>query len=182
MPHWLRLNFGAVELSGNLAEGTGSYLRITSMADQAFQYLDAETIQDWQHTSAYFNGDTVLIELIAYPGTGSNRVHIASAIAGEPAVWNPASICGTTDDRKLSKDPRACRVSTGCSAWMFDRGGMNKGFGSAGHCGVGGTTVMMFNVPLSTAGGGLVNPPPKDQYVTDAASITTQTGGTLTGQ
>ncbi len=176
--HWLRLDFGAVQLSGDLEQGSGSFLRITSQLDGAYQYLDAETIQDWQHTSAYLNGDTVLVELIAYPGTGDNRIEILGATAGEPATWSPATICGPTDDRKPSKDPRACRVMPiGCSAWMHDRGGINKGFGSAGHCSISASQIMQFNVPLSTGGGTPVAPPPKDQYTVDATSITFVNGG-----
>ena len=38
---WLRLYFAEIELSGSLARGTGSFLRITSLADGAMQRLDA---------------------------------------------------------------------------------------------------------------------------------------------
>jgi Trypsin len=181
--HWLRLDFGQVILAGDLEAGTGSFLRITSQADGAYQFLDAQTIQDWQHTSAYLNGDIVLVELIAYPGTGMNRVQVLGATAGEPAVWNPATICGPTDDRKPSKDPRSGRTApVWCSAWMLDRGGINKGLSSAGHCYMPNPfNVVMFNVPLSTPGGGLVNPPPKDQYAVDAASVASQTGNPVFG-
>jgi hypothetical protein len=178
---WLRVQFGQVDFAGLKSEGTGAYLRITSMLDQAHQYLDAETIQHWEHTSAYFNGDTVLVELIAHPGTGPSRALITGALAGEPAVWNPESICGPSDDRKLSKDPRSARTSGGCSAWVFDRGGINKAMSSAGHCGITGSSVIFFNVPLSNPNGTIVNPPPKDQYVVDPASITKNAGNNAPG-
>ncbi len=177
---WLRLKFGEVHLSGSIEGGTASFLRITSTLDGAYQYLNAQSVEEWVHTSAYMNGDTVTVELLAFPGTGPSRVVVESVTAGEPEPFNLFdSICGPTDDRLLSFDPRNCRVSTGCSGWLIND--KNNGFLTAGHCGVGAGTVMMFNVPLSTAGGGLVNPPPQHQYVVDAASIRLQTGAAAPG-
>ena len=172
---WLRLKFGRVVLSGSISEGTASYLRITSLADGAFQYLNAESIKQWVYTSAYMNGEAVMVELLAYPGTGPSRVAIESVTAGprEPVSFLD-TICGPTDDRLPSQDPRVCRVSTGCTGWLIND--KNNGFLTAGHCGITSGTVMMFNVPLSTAGGGLVNPPPQHQYAVDGASIRTHNG------
>jgi hypothetical protein len=177
---WLRLQFGDVALSGSIAEGTASFLRITSLLDGAYQYLNAESIKEWSHTSAYLNGEALTVEILAYPGTGQSRVVVESVTAGEPQPFSVLdTICGPTDDRLPSFDPRNCRVSTGCSGWLIND--KNHGFLTAGHCGISGSTVMMFNVPLSTAGGGLVNPPPIHQYVVDAASIRLQAGAATFG-
>ncbi len=177
---WLRLTFSDITLGGTIEGGNASYLKITSLADGAFMLLNAKSAAEWSLTSAYMNGEAVQIELLAYPGTGNNRVAVASATAGQPQPINYLdTICGPTDDRLPSSDPRAARVSTGCSGWLIND--KAKGFLSAGHCNVTGTTVMMFNVPFSTAGGGLVNPPPQDQYVVNAASIQKNTGTTNIG-
>jgi hypothetical protein len=64
---WLRLYFGPTEL------GQGSFLRITSLTDGETQVLDAAELARWSNTSGYFNGDTVLVELVAGPHTQVNR-------------------------------------------------------------------------------------------------------------
>jgi hypothetical protein len=75
---WVRLEFGDVELAGSIFDGNNAYLRITSLLDGGTQFLNARSIIQWQHTSAYFNGRFVKVELIAHPGTGPSRVEIAS--------------------------------------------------------------------------------------------------------
>ncbi|MCC5787623.1 MAG: hypothetical protein JJU33_13100, partial [Phycisphaerales bacterium] len=62
---WLRLYFDEVLLSGTPGED-GSYLMIHSVEDGHWQRLDAEHVQNWNMTSAVFNGDTVYIELWAF--------------------------------------------------------------------------------------------------------------------
>ena len=42
---WMRLSFSEVQLSGSVAAGTGSFLRITSLEDGHFQLLNAQTIE-----------------------------------------------------------------------------------------------------------------------------------------
>ena len=54
---YVRLYFGDVALEGN------SFLRTTSDFDGEVQELDATTLEMWNHTSAYFNGDTVRVEI-----------------------------------------------------------------------------------------------------------------------
>ncbi len=182
---WLRLRFNEVTLAGSKDTGNGSYLKITSIEDGAVQYLDRDSVRQWGYTSAYFNGDTVIIELIAHPGSGDNELTMNSVIAGEPVQVPVESICGSTDDRTLSSDPRAARaLPIGCTAWMFDDS--ERCFLTAGHCNPSGNSsinVLQFNVPLSDNSctfGGINHPGPEDQYPVDPASQQTN-GGQGTG-
>lgn len=165
---WLRMKFDDVTLAGNEFEGSDSYLMITSHEDGAVQYLSAESLKQWYDTSAYFNGDTVTIDLVAMPGTGPNRLVMSSFIAGVfDGAWE--SICGNSDDRLPSDDPRAGRVlPIICTGWMIDD--CNHCLITAGHC-QGGTDVMEFNVPLSNPNGSVNHPGPEDQYSVDQTSI-----------
>ncbi len=173
---WVRLRFDEVILSGAAGTPMGSMLAITSLADGAVQYLDAVSIKQWNLHTAYFNGDTVRVELLAAPGAGASRVRISAVIAGPVLEGEPRSLCGGVDDRVLSSDPRAGRIMPiGCTAWLFnDR---SNCLITAGHCGPATNQVIQFNVPLSTAGGSPVAPPPEDQYPVDPASIQTNGGG-----
>jgi len=170
---WLRLQYEAVELAGDIHAGTGSYLLVTSLEDGAFQFQNALHVEQWQKTSAYFNGDAVLIQLVAYPGTGPNRLAISQTMADDGTT--PESICGPTDDRLLSGDVRAARaLPIGCTAWLLED--CNHCFGTAGHC-TSSLSTIQFNVPLSDANGGLRHPGPEDQYSVDASSIQFVNGG-----
>ncbi len=42
----------------------GSFIRITSSLDGQAQELDAAALAAWHHSSAYFNGDTVIVEVV----------------------------------------------------------------------------------------------------------------------
>ena len=174
---WLRLWFDEVELAGTPGVD-GSFLMITSMEDGAWQRLDAQHIENWSMSSAYFNGDSVLLELWAHPGTGPNRLTFNEIMAGEPAPV-VETICGSTDDRDLSYDTRVGRLSSGCTGWLIDVGGSANTYITAGHCISAGTTgaVMFFNVPLSTSGGGFRAPPPEYQYPVQNGSIRSTNGG-----
>jgi len=166
---WLRLKFDVAELPGDPLNGADAILVITSLLDGAFQTMNAQHVAQWKNTSAYLNGDAVLIEIIAPPGVGPSRVVINEVTAGAIDGSIGASICGSTDDRQLSSDPRAARVvPVGCSVWMIND--CNHCFLTAGHC-QGSMDVVQFNVPLSTSGGGYQSPPPQDQYAVDDASL-----------
>jgi V8-like Glu-specific endopeptidase len=172
---WLRLSFGASQLPGRVEEGRATHVRITSLHDGAVQHLNAETIAQWANTSAYFNGDAVRVELLAYPGTGPSKLEIRSVTAGEISGGTD-TICGPTDDRTLSSDPRGSRhLPEGCSTWLFND--HNRTFLTAGHCGISAGDVQQFNVPLSTSGGGTVNPAPLDQYPVDSTTTQLVNGG-----
>jgi V8-like Glu-specific endopeptidase len=171
---WLRLKFDRIELadevSADLQSVARSTLRITSLQDGAVQELTAAHCRQWRNTTAYFNGDTVLVEVIAPPTTTANRVVLSSAVAG---LANPPqqSICGSVDDRVPSNDPRIARLlPIGCTAWIIDD--CNHCMLTAGHC----TTwieVVEFNVPSSAADGTLVHPAPSHQYAVDLSSVQT---------
>jgi len=169
---WVQLRFGKVLLAGEVGSGEESYLLITSLLDGAFQYLNAEHLEQWLHQSAYFNGDTVLVELIAYPGTGVNHLTIDEVATGEPV--GEESICGPTDDRVLSYDKRAGRLQPGgCTAWIIDD--CMHCLLTAGHCSSS-NNIVEFNVPLSNPNGSLNHPGPEDQYAIDTASMQSNGG------
>ncbi len=171
---WVRLYFKDVVLSGDAATQSGSYIRITSMLDGHEQRLNAESLKQWGNSSAYFNGDRVLVELIGAPAMTSSRLTIDRADAGQaPSGYGPRSICGATDDRTLSSDPKNARhMPVGCTSWLIND--VNKQFLLAGHCDPASTDVFQFNVPLSTSSGATVNPSPDDQYVVDISSKQSQ--------
>ena len=65
---WLRLHYKHVQLSGSASPGAdGSFLRLTSLHDGGVQLQHMQHVGEWQSTSAYFNGDSVLVELLAQP-------------------------------------------------------------------------------------------------------------------
>ncbi|NNF57946.1 MAG: PKD domain-containing protein [Rhodothermaceae bacterium] len=165
---WLRLTFSEVVLD------QGSYLVLTSRQDGARQRLDAVALDQWQHTSAYFNGDAIEIELYVAPGDESVRVRMDQVVVGEHGV--PESQCGPVDDRTSSNDPAVGRLlDIGCTAWIIADGR----FVSAGHC-LSSTflvDVVEFNVPLSLSNGTLQHPGPEDQYTVDIGSIESVNGG-----
>jgi hypothetical protein len=162
---WIRVYFSELTLVGD------SYIQITSALDAESQKLDAAAAVMWSNSSAYLNGDLVLIELFAAPGTTGNRVSVRQ-VASQPAI-EPAGgpgQCGicNTDDRTPSTEPRAGRLMpVGCSASVFCE---NGALITAGHC-LGSNLVMQFNVPASSGGCALNNPPIADQF-----PITSTTG------
>ncbi|MEW6197290.1 MAG: hypothetical protein AB1601_01305 [Planctomycetota bacterium] len=169
---WVQLRFDTAKLAGEVGSGQESYLVITSMLDGAFQYLNHEHVRQWQYQSAYFNGNSVLVELVAFPGTGPNQLSISQVVTGESAGED--SICGPTDDRVLSYDKRAGRLQPGgCTAWMIDD--CTHCFLTAGHCSSG-NNIVEFNVPLSSPSGSLNHPGPEDQYAIDPASMQSNGG------
>ncbi len=166
----LRLEFDEVVLSGLVSDGSGSYLRIRSTLDGAEQRLNALHVRQWNHTSAYMNGDEVIVEIVAQPGTGENLLRM-STVQAEFEPFGGRSICGPTDDRVLSSDNRAARLlPIGCSGWLIND--CNHCFLTAGHCSPssGSITAVEFNVPLSNSNGSLNHPPPEDQYAPDVSS------------
>lgn len=156
---WLRVFFGAgVSLEGS------SFIRITSLLDNEVQELDAAALTMWSNSTAYFNGDAVLVELVAAPQT-TNRL-VIDQIATEIVFGFPrgspgqCGICGT-DDRMPSNQVWTARLlPAGCTATIINASSCMV---SAGHC-IGGSMVVQFNVPNSTAGCGIVNPPAADQF------------------
>ena len=163
---WLRLFFHDAQL------GKDSFLRITSVLDGATMLMQQEHLAQWDYTSAFFNGNSVLIELVAGPGTTGNRVEIHQVMAGDIDPVEPDTICGTTDNRVPSSDPRAGRIEPiGCTGWIIDypAGSNQKVHLSAGHC-FGTGQVLQFEVPASQANCALLFPPPAKQFAIDSTS------------
>jgi len=173
---WVQLAFDEIELSGEVFDGTGTFLRTTSHADGLFQELNRAHCGEWRNRTAYFNGDTVQVDLVAAPGTGTSRVRLARVVAGLPRP-DVDSQCGPTDDREPSADPRAARLlPVGCTGWLIDD--CAHCMLSAGHCASGGSLVtVQFNVPPSNPDGSLVHPGPDHQYAVDVTSMQLVNGG-----
>ncbi len=155
---WIRLYFGAIELD------KGSYILVTSLKDGEVQKLDASTLAMWNYTSAYFNGDEVKVELVAGARTQRNRL-VVDQFAYEKAhlpVGDPG-VCGicSGDSRVPSSENWAGRLMPiGCTASVWNT---DSCLVSAGHCMQAGLTIQ-FNVPNSSAGCFLNNPPVADQF------------------
>ena len=172
---WVRVIFdpALTNLAGPSKGRGAAWLRITSLADGCSQTLTVQTLAEWGFTSAYFNGDAVRVELFAARG-GRGRVAVMEVHAGTSDDGGVATICGPSDDRCASSDPRVARiVPIGCTAWLFDN--QEHAMLSAGHCAVsfGGSVpqVCQFNVPRSDPDGTLRHPCPDDQYAIDPTSV-----------
>jgi V8-like Glu-specific endopeptidase len=172
---WVRLVMSGTVLGGDPG-AEGATIRMTSLADGGVQVLNGESLAWSDGWSVFLNGDRVLVEVLASGSQPSSTLVIDRVIAGEPSMgWGARSICGPTDDRVLSSDPRQGRLSMGCTGWLIND--LNGGFLTAGHCGGSGTSVVSFNVPLSTSTGALVASAPQDQYTFEGTSIQFQNGG-----
>lgn len=176
---WLRLHFGGYYL------GDESYIVMTSLADGSTQRLNAVTIEQWQGSSAFFNGDTLLLELYAGPGDENIFFEIERITVGKAlgSLLMDKSLCDGDDDRVASTDSRVGRIlAGGCTAFLVSNGAVL----TAGHCvdfdpddfgpqlpdGVLDLSgVVEFNVPLSTSSGGVVMADADDQYPIDTGSV-----------
>ncbi len=176
---WMRVHFSTdTLLAGKDRDLGGSYLLITSVKDGEQQIFDSTALPEWDHISAFFNGDTLFVELFAAPGMGDNRVRITQVTAGI-APFGPDSICGTTDDRVPDNDARVGRLSSGCTGWLIGENGTANEWLTAGHCLTNGQTglVMMMNVPPASSSGAFNAPPVQFQFPVQAASIRSTDGG-----
>jgi hypothetical protein len=155
---WVRLYFDRVEL------GPGSLVRMTSVLDGEVQELDAAGFARWGNTSAYFNGDTVLVELVTVDANAGDRVSVgAIARPAPPAIAGGTDDCGIcdADDRVPSAEPWAARLlPAGCTASVYNEASCMV---SAGHC-IQGAMVVQFNVPGSNGDCTINNPPVADQF------------------
>lgn len=156
---WMRLQFRDVVLPA------GSYVVLSSDFDGGTQILDARSLQQWRNASAYFNGSTVRVELVAGPNSAGTRLTISGITVGE---WQGDDLeftqCGTTDDRVPSNHPGVARLMPAtCTAWIFNE---HSCFMSAGHCLDNPASVefVEFNVPPSLSGGTVQFSAPEDQY------------------
>ncbi len=160
---WMGLHFSKADL------GRESYLIITSLKDGLWQKLDANSIEQWNYYSAFFNGNAVEIQLFVAPFDQNVFVIIDEITVGDWATGNLIeSICGPTDDRIASDQPATGRlVSIGCTAWIIPNGKIV----SAGHCLDASTAnILEFQVPPSLPSGTIQHPGPEDQYSVDVST------------
>lgn len=153
---WLRVYFADVEL------GRGSFVRLTSLLDNEVQVLDASGVAMWHDSSAYFNGDAVVVELIAGPKTQRNRL-VIDKIAfqiGETLPEGSCGICGPDDRQPSGEDWAGRLLPAGCTASVWN---VESCVVSAGHCISGGDT-MQFRVPESNPDCSLNHPPIAEQF------------------
>ena len=101
----LRLLFSLFELSGERWQANASFVRVTSLWDGASVNLfeNSSWIQAQSSTPA-FNGESVLIELIAFPGTGTQRIVADQAWAGVPMSSDPDWVCFERGGRFIRGD------------------------------------------------------------------------------
>ena len=151
---WLRLFFDDVDLGSN---GT---ITITSNLDGAIQTLNSKTIEEWNNSSAYFNGEAVTVTLSKDIGGKTTSIRVSELSVGDvdPSV---KSQCGSVDDRVDSNDAAIGRmVPVGCTGWIIRNGRLV----TAGHCVGNSAQVIEFNVPKSNPNRSIVHPGPEDQY------------------
>jgi hypothetical protein len=105
----------------------GSSLQLIADADSAVQTLDAADLYDWDHSSAYLNGSSLQLALVAGPFTVANQVVVDSVWVGDPDLsgMSVESICGTRDTRVLSSNAAVGRLL------INDRRGSTLAFGTA---------------------------------------------------
>jgi len=177
---WVRLNLTGTVLTGDESAGKAAYLRIMSLADGAVQTMHASHLVQSGYHSAYFNGDSVRIELIATQSSAGSRVRIAEAlyeVASPPNdMPTPHSYCDNEDNRDLSDSGRAARIilSSGTIGTVFMIDDANHCFlGSGSIAGsINATAVIEFHAPLTLPDGTtLMHPPPELQYTVDLSSI-----------
>ena len=122
---WMRLYFQDVHLGRNpQVPGQGSILRITAFKDGAVQEMNTTHVDQWKKSSAYFNGDSVQVEVLADPGTRSRLVMRALDMGLAPADDPPATGCRTP--------PPGCRLTPGPQG-IHREGPQGSGCGGAGN-------------------------------------------------
>lgn len=147
---------------------TGSFIRITSMLDHEVQDLDAATLAMWSNSSAFFNGDTLLVELYGGPYTKGNQMNIERVWREEGTAYLAFNSCGICkpDDRVPSNEEWTGRLMpVGCTASVWNE---DSCIVSAGHCWQSGL-VIQFRVPPSNANCTVRHPPVEEQFPLGAA-------------
>lgn len=185
---WLRLQFGDCNL------GTKSYIGITSLEDGSYQRLDMHSLPQWRNRSAFFNGDSVQVELFVAPGENGIFFTIDSVLYGGPTEglfvtpedFIPEEQCGGTDDRVPTTDPAVGRFVffdvlnnriALCTAYIASNGA----YLTAGHCFMrsdhGDPDLMEFNVPDSDPDGSPNFALAVDQYPIDGTTYVRRENG-----
>lgn len=170
---WMRLAFDQVELGRTPVGGQPTVLRLVGLRDGVTQVLNTSAVRQWNQTSAYFNGDAVLVQIVADSAAPPSLVRMSAVTAGvarTPNEGGVANLCDGEDTRVPSSDPAVGRLlPNGCTAWIFDD--PNNCMLSAGHCFPSASTVIQFNVPESAKDGTPVHPPPEFQFAVDMSSV-----------
>lgn len=161
--------------------GPSDFIEVWNPSDGERHTLTATEMAKWQNSSAYMNGDTIVLGLWLAPGsTGSYATtHVISEIA--PFATSD-TICFGTDDRIASMDARVGRfvsspttTNAGCTIWLISS---NDCALSAGHCFDGtGLTIAEFNLPPSLPSGAVQHPPVSDQYTLVSGTSSFSNGG-----
>ena len=155
---WLQVHFQDIRLEGD------SFVRLTSDLDGEVQEMDSAMLGMWRNHSAYFNGDSLRVELVADPATFNNEFTITH-VSMEELVTGPdrgdgCGICGNDDRAPSDVDYAGRMMPVGCTSTVYNDDGC---FVSAGHC-LGSTTSLQFNVPASSNNCSLNHPPVADQF------------------
>jgi len=176
---WAQVIFSGAHL------GPGSLVRVSSLEDGSFQTLNAEQLEQWGNETAFFNGSSLRIELIAGPHTKGNFIQIGQILKGgrgdgDDGGREDRDICGADDNRQLSENPRVGRLmikTRECNLWygtafIIDRPddpANDKLHLTAGHNfhppdETPYWAVLQFNVPASNADCSANHPAAGDQY------------------
>jgi V8-like Glu-specific endopeptidase len=137
------------------------------MLDGEVQILDRKTMGMWSNSTAYFNGDTVVLEVFAGANTIGTHVKVKNLGLQMPVqpVGDPGQcgICGP-DDRVQTNELWSGRIMpVGCTASVYCNTG--SGMVTAGHCIDGQSNLVVhFNVPNSNPNCTTNNPPVADQF------------------
>ena len=163
----LRLHFGDYNLGAN------SFIRITSLKDGAQQHLNAKSMASYRGGSAYFNGESVEVELNVGPGDKNIFFQMEQVTTGEMAGGDVGilTLCDDDDDRVGTTDPAIARILIDkdgellakCTAYIIQNGALL----TAGHCFATACDLIEFNVPSSLNDGTIQHPDPSSQYTID---------------
>ena len=160
---WVQLQFENVKL------GEHSFITIVSSFDGDKQFLNKESILDWQNHSAFFKGDEVEVNLHVAPNDTGVKLNVANMIVGDflggVAIDLDRSQCGPDDDRETSSstDADGRIMPLGCTGWIAATGF----YLTAGHCLDGGAASIVtfeFDVPASLCDGTTQPAAVNDQY------------------
>ncbi len=171
---WVRLSarFNGSELRVTLTPGLGATDPVSAKVKEVIIGLPASAVSgaevETPEPLRNFLGPDIK-RFIPDDVRGLQREGVASREGA-----NTEAICGQTDDRVASTNPRAGRIMPiGCTGWLIDGGSLL----TAGHCIDARTQTVEFNVPASQADGTTVAPPVRDQYRVIAGSIVSQNTG-----
>ncbi|CAM2005161.1 trypsin-like serine peptidase [Acanthopleuribacter pedis] len=186
----LQLRFGVMDLKPD------DFLVITAEDDNnASQRMDVDDLVVWDRLTAWFNGNSVKVDLHWFNHEVAPQIAIANVYTSEiyaqfldleKSRYTDKDACSLTDRRIPTRDDRMGRLMpVGCTGFIMSNGT----YLTAGHCNypvVGSQTgnwmqIMQLNVPFSYPNGQPRHPPPEYQFPVLQASINTQSGPPVPG-